>query len=566
MRILFVLVSPEFLRFYDSTIRLLAERGHWVGVAVNEQNDAKPVRLEHLQGGGDIEPLDVIPARRDWWTRLTPVVRGAMDYVRYLGPQYAHAPALRARAAKKGLRPALRFIDARAKTREQTRVARIVRRLAAMERAIPPSADVTQFLRQHNPDVVVVSPLVDTASEQVDVVRSAQALGIRTVAAIASWDNLTNKGLLRVVPDAVMVWNEAQKREAVELHGIPAERVVVTGGPLFDKWFDRQPSRSLDVFAKDVGLAASHPFILFTGSSMFISAPEAEVAFVKRWLTVLRASNDPEIRDAPVLIRPHPYNGWIWADVDVSDFPNVAVWPRGRYNPVDETNRNDYFDSLYYARAVVGVNTTAMIEAAIVGRPVHSIVADDFARTQEGTLHFHYLLPDNGGFLRVASTLDQHVALLGETLRETQSVRDQMDAFVRWFVRPHGIDRPSTPILVEALERVATGPLPAPVTTTVGDLAIRALIAPLPPLVPLLDGWSRIERRLAPLLKLPRMLRWTRKYSIRTAHLGVRLGRKALHKTVWSMRAAGGWVFRRGLRLMRQARYEAGIVARRGRL
>ena len=55
MRVLFVMASPEFLRFYDSTIRLLAERGHHVLLAVNKQPDAKPVRLEHLDAAGRVE-------------------------------------------------------------------------------------------------------------------------------------------------------------------------------------------------------------------------------------------------------------------------------------------------------------------------------------------------------------------------------------------------------------------------------------------------------------------------------------------------------------------------------
>ena len=52
------------------------------------------------------------------------------------------------------------------------------------------------------------------ASEQVDWIKAARACGIRTAACIASWDNLTNKGLLRIEPDLVVVWNEAQRREA----------------------------------------------------------------------------------------------------------------------------------------------------------------------------------------------------------------------------------------------------------------------------------------------------------------------------------------------------------------
>ena len=93
----------------------------------------------------------------------------------------------------------------------------------------------------------------------------------------------------------MLVWNQAQKREAVDLHGIEPERVIVTGAQLFDRWFHKAPTRDRVAFAARVGLPRAEPFILFTGSSMFISAPDAEVAFVKRWIEALRASAGPGI-------------------------------------------------------------------------------------------------------------------------------------------------------------------------------------------------------------------------------------------------------------------------------
>jgi hypothetical protein len=455
------MASPEYLRFYDSAVRALAERGHEVLVAVNQQKDAKPVRLDELGSPERIRVLGLVPARADRWYPLARLVRGGMDYVRYLHPRFAEAPALRTRLARKGLPPMLRGLDARLGVSAPQTVQRLLRALAAIERGIPISRPLAAFLDEHRPDLVIVSPLVDVASDQVDVVRAARAAGIRTAVAVASWDNLTNKGLLRVQPDGVLVWNEAQQREAAELHGVPPERVLVTGAQLFDKWFHKSPSRTLDAFAAHVGLPRAERFLLFTGSSMFISAPEREVPFVKRWVEALRASAHPELRDAPILIRPHPYNGWIWADVDMSAYPGVAVWPRGKYNPIDPDNRNDFFDSLFHSRAVVGINTSAMIEAAIIGRPVHSIVTDDFAATQEGTLHFHHLLPDNGGFLQVGRGLDHHAALLAASLADERAAREQTQRFVGWFLRPRGLDRDCTPLFVDAVEEVARRPLRA---------------------------------------------------------------------------------------------------------
>ncbi|HEY6617732.1 MAG TPA: hypothetical protein VIZ32_24565, partial [Vicinamibacterales bacterium] len=206
-------------------------------------------------------------------------------------------------------------------------------------------------------------------------------------------------------------------------------------------------------FCRKVGLPADRPFVLFVGSTASISAPDAELTFVRRWIEALRSH--PSLADISILVRPHPFNSRHWSDADVGDLPNVAVYPHWS-NPVNESDRQDYFDSLFHSEAVVGINTTAMIEAAIVGRTVHSVLAEEFKDTQGGTLHFRYLLSENGGFLRVAGNLAEHAAQVAETLAKPEIGRESCARFVRTFVRPHGIDVQTTPILVDALERLAT--------------------------------------------------------------------------------------------------------------
>ena len=98
------------------------------------------------------------------------------------------------------------------------------------------------------------------------------------------------------------------------------------------------------------------------------------------------------MRDAAVGVRPHPENVQPWQKYDMAEFDDVVVWPHGGANPVDESSKNDFYDSLYHSAMVVGINTSAQIEAGIVGRPVFTVQTDEHVGTQEGTLHFHYLL------------------------------------------------------------------------------------------------------------------------------------------------------------------------------
>lgn len=483
-RILFVLASPEYLRYVDTTMTLLADRGHAVSVGVNWLRERKHARLDELIADPRIEIVGQVPSRADMWVHTARAVRGSFDYVRYLHPSLAGASALRERSRRKSAPRLIWGLD-RVRSLRPATLERLYGVLRAAEAAVPVSRKLVEFLRRQQPDLVVVSPLVDSMSDQVDMVRAAQSLGIPCALAVASWDNLTNKGHLRVTPDAVTVWNARQKEEAVTLHGVPAERVSVTGAQLFDRWFERRPSQDRASFCRMVGLPDERPIILYTASSIFIARSELEVPFVRKWLAALRATDAPGLRDAAVLVRPHPFNSEAWETADLSDLGPVSIWPRARYTPASERSRDAFFDSLYYSSAVVGINTSAMIEAAILRKPVLSLLTPEFARTQEGTLHFHYLLPENGGFLRVASSIDRHVEQLSDVIQHPDVVRGELDRFVGSFIRPHGMHEPCTPKLADALERAA-----APVQASRESFGVHAARAALFPVAVVVDWFS----------------------------------------------------------------------------
>ena len=258
--------------------------------------------------------------------------------------------------------------------------------------------------------MLLVTPLVELGAPQTDWIRAARARGIPTALGVASWDNLTVKGGLREWPDRVLVWNDAQVREACEIHGVPAERLVATGAHTYDHWFDWQPSRTREAFCAEVGLPADRPFLLYLCSSPFIAPGEA--AFVREWIAGLRSSERPELRDAGVLVRPHPQHAAQWAGVDVADLGAAVVWPPAGADPVEAASRSDFFDSMAHCAGVVGVNTSAQIESAIVGRDVFTLLDPRFAATQEGTLHFAHLAREDGGLLQVGHSTEEHHAQL----------------------------------------------------------------------------------------------------------------------------------------------------------
>jgi hypothetical protein len=468
LRIVFSLLHAGYLRHYAEPIRLLAERGHSIHIALfrHGEADESSVLLKMLRERYATVTAGVAPRRRhlDGWRGLAWLVRGLVDVLRYADPRYEHAQALRSRAAEKVQTrvtnshndPITRWLIARAvgfvaNDPDPRRARWCMGALRAVERAIPSSSRIDRLLREFGADAVVASPVVDIGSPQVEFVKSAQRHHLPSAIAVASWDNLTSKGLLRVVPDRVFVWNEIQRTELEEMHAIPADRVVVTGGQKFDPWFDREPSGGREEFLRKVGLDPRREYVLYLCSSAFI-APD-ELSFVRRWLDAVRASGDPRVRELGVLVRPHPQNPAQWIDPDLSGYDDVVVWPRGGQFPDAGEAQTAFFDSMAHSVAVVGINTSAQIDSAIVGKPVYTIRA--FDASQEGTIHFHYLLHDHGGFVRDAATLEEHVAQLAEGLADPERVAAELKRFVGSFVRPRGLDRPVAPIVADEIEALA---------------------------------------------------------------------------------------------------------------
>ena len=455
MKIVFFMRHRGYVRNFESLLVGLAERGHDVVVAVGDAPTpwlgSSPGTSHPLAESCPAIEFRSGPRQRGLAAVLGRRLRVARDYLRYLGPAYAHAEPLRVRA--RGKAPlSIRALVHVPRIRSASGLARLDRVLGRLERNLPRPKEIDRFLSAERADAVLVTPLIEIGSPQTAIVRAAQAAQIPVGLCVASWDNLTNKGGIREDLDLVAVWNEPQRREAIELHGVPPERVVATGANAYDHWFDWEPSASRAEFCASAGLQANRPFVLYVGSSRFI-APD-EVPFVMRWLQFLRSHDDPALRELGVLIRPHPQNATQWENFDVSAFAGVAVRPRGGEDPVDRASKSFFYDSIYHSAGVVGINTSALIESAIVGRTVYTLALPEVRRGQEGTLHFRHLVQAGGGVLQTARSLEEHAAQLQRGLAVPDAA-DRNKAFLEEFVRPFGLDSPAAPRLIEAIERIA---------------------------------------------------------------------------------------------------------------
>jgi hypothetical protein len=467
MKILFVLKQKKNVETFAATIRVLTERGHAVALAVQEHSDTRADQYREWIDSPLFSLVRCPPHRTDRWSHVAWLLRSLRDCVHYQQPMMRNATKLQTRSVQK-LREELR-IDADNETVAEAlrglpekQVRRLDEICGLAERQLPVDPVYEAFVREHAPDVMLISPLVHFGSAQADFVAAARARNVPVGMLLYSWDNLSTKGRLHRVPDWMFVWNERQRTEARVLHEFPEDRVIITGAPRFDSFFELTPRVAREEFHASLGLDPAMPTLLYVCSSLLVSA--GELPFVRAWLASIRESSGT-LRDCNILVRPHP-------DIELLGEEHSSeeiVWPsiRGAKGFVSrpfadpraivlktsDRARQGLFECLYHSAAVVGLNTSAELEAAIVGRPVYTVIAgDDAADGQNGTLHFHYLLEEQGGCVRRANSLAEHVAQLQGALdhpRDSATIR----RFAGEFLRPHGIDRPVAPVFADVIER-----------------------------------------------------------------------------------------------------------------
>lgn len=294
---------------------------------------------------------------------------------------------------------------------------------------IPNNPAVISDIKEIEPSMVFVTSNLPWEAQELEYLKAAMHLGIPSAVQVASWDNLTTKSTLNVIPDAILLWNNSLKEEAEILHNFPAEKIVVTGAATFDYVFSFRKNKEQQEFYEKAGLIDSSPYIVYLGSSRSITGDET--VFAREFIRKVN-----ERLNIQVLIRPHPVNYKSW-----ENFHEVGsvVWPKHGELPDTQDTKQDFLETLYYCAAVIGINTSAIIETSILDRPCVSIKTEQFKAAQSETGHFRHL--SNGQFMAMAQNIDEAIDQLYEILNKQDRLIEQRKAFVKSFIRPNGIEK-----------------------------------------------------------------------------------------------------------------------------
>ncbi|MEE3274138.1 MAG: hypothetical protein VX217_04725 [Acidobacteriota bacterium] len=451
MRVLVAGRSVYHFSYYRSVLEALRSHGHELELRFDERwsRGNSDVSLQGFLKENPEVSLQWSKTREDWLREPLFALRELRSYSSYL--RRFEQSAYYLDRWRKYLNPAFTRIDKANAGRWLLGRKSISGAIRLLEAMAPAAKNIVADLRSVAPDVVLASPANMRFTEEVEYIKAARHLGIPTAVLVLSWDNMSTKGLINLHPDLLLAWNQTHASEAILHHGISENRILLTGAPFFDKWFDReQHTVDRSEFLRRVGLPGDMPFVLYLGSSANIARDES-------WLVtdlIKELSKSSTLDKASIMVRPHPANARPFAELAQSD-QRVVVWPSDGQLPESGGMQSDFRNSVQYASAIIGINTTAMIDTLALGRPCVAIITQQYENTQMRAQHFQHLF--DSGALNVARSMGAAVTQLEAVASGHDDHAEARLAFLSKFLRPQGMDINAGELVAAAVTELGRG-------------------------------------------------------------------------------------------------------------
>ena len=261
----------------------------------------------------------------------------------------------------------------------------------------------------------------------VPFVVGARRLGLPVVGNIASWDHTVGKGIVAPGLRRYLVQNTVMRGDLIRYHGVPGERIVVTGWPQTDVFHRRRPRADYDALVRGLGLDPGRPLVLVMGNTP-TNAPY-EGRFVERlvaWWEETGANGRFSL-----LFRPHPRDRE-WRD----RFAAALARPGAAVQEPSFTDLEALAVLLQHGDVVVSNAGTILLDALANDRPAVCVLYDEGAPAGESWAlknvsgeHYRPLFESNA-FHR-ATRFEEVAAGIERALAEPDELREERARIVR---------------------------------------------------------------------------------------------------------------------------------------
>lgn len=312
------------------------------------------------------------------------------------------------------------------------RIAELLERWAVTEQKISGweiaayrSPKISRLYDAYEPDAVLFTKLFST---NIHMIKEAKKRGIKTICFLEAWDNLSSKGPLSVIPDALLVWNEFMKQEAVEYHAFPPDRIHVVGIPQFDIYKDPSKFSARKEFFERHGLDPALKLITYGVAAGEIAPEEPQVIEL-----LYQAVRSGRIESpAQILVRLHPQTRGKYLETyrRFKGRPRIAVQQAGRVARIQDGWDPSWEDmirlseTMYYSDVVLNVASTISLDAIAFDTPVIGVGFEggekrDYLHSYRRYYDYTHMnrIVRSGG-LRVVCSLEEMIEAVNQYLKD----------------------------------------------------------------------------------------------------------------------------------------------------
>lgn len=290
----------------------------------------------------------------------------------------------------------------------------------------------------------------------------AKKRGIYTIGKVRSWDNLTSKGLIRVIPEKLLMWNDLIKEESIRINQINPKIIETVGIPHYDAYSRYNYLKKEDFLKKIGGDPSKRVVTVIPIGDRYLknNNVDRDVVYIldqilpKNYEILVRMPPGDYVRQ--IENNPDQFGRKVLYDRAESTAENVKL------TEMVKGDDEHYANILYHSDIVISGPSTAVIDAAYLDRPVILFGFDGYKNTTFLDSIIRYYEYDNfvpvikSGGVVLSKTTDDFIKHVNEYLENPSKDKEGRKRLSE--IEAKYLDGKSTErlhkILVEAMNKI----------------------------------------------------------------------------------------------------------------
>lgn len=233
------------------------------------------------------------------------------------------------------------------------------------------SSFFSEYFDKYNPSIVFLAHLFDDL--EINFLKEAKKRNIKTIGFINSWDKLTARNIIRVLPDKLLVFNNLVKEEAVRYADMKEKNIEVVGIPQYDFYLNSE-HKNRENFCFDFDLDPKKKIIIYAPNGKYSVKSDGLMIDLLHSLI-----ENNVIPNSQLIVRFQPNDFVDMEEIKkrpwlIYDIPGIRFSKeRGVDWDMDFKDLNRLSDTLKNADLFICYTSSLSVDAALFNKPVINI-------------------------------------------------------------------------------------------------------------------------------------------------------------------------------------------------